>query len=191
MATTTLFVEILINGALATLWLLMILLRVSPLNAEQLALLNSAYATYQTPLCFTALGAFYLLGFFINTTSYWLFDLMLIRRLKRKQFGSSADAHKRMKAFVYSSAAADTIKHLEAYLVFQRVYRASFINFGLIGLQLLGFYPGYRVVGGFLVAGAALCWPLFWKVCSLDYEFLKASSAALKDNSCTKQPSAS
>lgn len=151
MATTTLFVEILVIGFMAEIWIsLMIGRLMSGLTFESLTgllrYLNDSSAVFALPW----LAITYVIGWIVNFWGERLFKLVFQQRLRDRKFDGSGVSYPAARARVALDGSTRVFEEIRLDRHLIRISRGSALNFLLIGLGL-GLYCDYRLAAAALV----------------------------------------
>jgi len=147
MATTTLFVEILVIGAIAEIWIVLIVLAVASPNPTTVLLLIDSVGKLSALLVFPFLALTYALGWVVNFTAERLFKPVFQKKFRDQVFEISGIKYYEVRGLVYQKASKDVIEDLRFDRHILRISRSSVLNFLLIAVALsLHFYEHTSVV---------------------------------------------
>ena len=137
MATTALYVEILVIGALAELWIIVIVSAfINTLTLRDLAGVATAISPLTTLLLLPALALTYALGWIINFASERLFKPFFQKRIRDRRFPAKG-SYQKAKVLVLHSGSADLVHDVLFDRHIIRIARANVFNFALISVGLL------------------------------------------------------
>ncbi len=136
MATTTLFVEILVIGTIAELWLVLIFLALVTPSATVVSSLVNSIDKLDTLLIVPFLSLTYALGWVINFSAERLFKLVFQNRLRNQLFQSAGVDYYEVRSLIFEKASEDVIEDLQFDRHILRISRSSVLNFTLIAIAL-------------------------------------------------------
>lgn len=138
MATTALFVEILVIGATAELWIVSLLLACAgPSAAERLMTNLSRAKDFGPATLIFVLAITYGIGWVANFTSERLFKLLFQRRLRDPLFEGSGIKYEDARLLVLQKASSQFLHEVQLDRHVIRIARANALNFALLAASLL------------------------------------------------------
>ena len=137
MATTALYVEILVIGALAELWIIVIVSAfINTLTLRDLAGVATAISALSTLFLLPAWALTYALGWIIKFASERLFKPFFQKRIRDRRFPAKG-SYQKAKVLVLHSGSADLVHDVLFDRHIIRIARANVFNFALISVGLL------------------------------------------------------
>lgn len=138
MATTTLFVEILVIGALAEVWIGTGILWVGGTsNLKDLAAAATSLGPLSTFLAVPLLALTYALGWNVNFVSERLFKPYFQRRVRDSVFQGGAMNYDEAKMLVTSKGSSELAQDIRFDRHIIRIARSNIVNFSFIALAIL------------------------------------------------------
>jgi hypothetical protein len=138
MATTALFVEILVMGALAELWFVGAILAL--LDTSELRQLVAAVVSlkdFAALLATVALALTYAIGWVLNFVAERLFKKLFERRVRDRLFAADPKNYDQARAFVFQRGSGELLRDLLLDRHIVRIARSNVLNFTLIALAFL------------------------------------------------------
>ncbi len=146
MATTTLFIEILVIGTIANIWIgLMVFGLVSPAPSTLGIIIDTANKL-SVFLLIPFLGLTYVLGWIINFLSENTIEPLFQSRFKKKFFAAANVDYNKVRAVFYQKASESVVEDLRFDRQLLRISRTSTLNFLLIAISLLFFNTSATLV---------------------------------------------
>jgi hypothetical protein len=136
MATTTLFVEILVIGTIAEIWLALILLAAVSPDATTVSSLVDSIDKLSTLLVIPFLALTYALGWVVNFSAERLFKPSFQKRFRDRLFQSAGVDYYEARGLFFQKASEDVIEDLRFDRHILRISRSSVLNFTLIAITL-------------------------------------------------------
>lgn len=162
MSTTALIAEILVIGFFASIWILLLLLRISIVELPSGEFLAMA-ANWATPLLVIGLAVYYQLGILINGLC-WVLEIFTIRKIIRNKIFSQATLdYNEVRTTVHHHASGYLQNEIMFDRAILRLTRAGALNFFIVAI-LMFTWGGHSALGGLLVITLS-----FW--CLLLYVF--------------------
>jgi hypothetical protein len=179
MATTAIFIEILIIGVFSLVWLTLLLARLNffPPNTFFTSLMQ--YKDWSAPILVSVFALTYLLGMVMNTVSY-IFAMHVLKGQKLKESIFQGDEPGIVWATVLQKASAKVMEEISLNFAFVRVYRAAMCNFFLLGLTCFLYGSRFFWQGVLCLLVSVMFYPLWRKVFVIYYEDIKAANEAFK-----------
>jgi hypothetical protein len=159
MSTTSLFVEVLVAGALAEVWMLLLFLKMLPSTAN-LANISSAVSDFSLLLVVPFIALTYALGWAVNFAAEKLFESVWERKYKYPKYEGAKlpkyatemfetqhltpqKRYEIISGFFFQYASNTVVEDLRFGVHIIRISRSSALNFALIAASLLLYLPSY------------------------------------------------
>ncbi|MBN2267205.1 MAG: hypothetical protein JW725_02585 [Candidatus Babeliaceae bacterium] len=155
MATTTLFVEILVIGTIAEIWIALILLTTVSPNATTVSSMVDSIDKLSTLLIIPFLALTYAVGWVVNFSAERLFKPIFQNRFRNRLFQSAGVDYYEARGLLFQKASEDVIEDLRFDRHILRISRSSVVNFTLIAITLaLHFhhFNTYLLVAGIIIS---------------------------------------
>jgi len=133
MATTTLFVEILVMGALAELWFAGVVLALLDVSqVRQIGATIASLSNFTALFATLALALTYAIGWALNFVARQLFNPLREKRMLEELFAGGSKNYDKDRAIVFQYGSVDVLRdlHLDRHIV--RIARSNVLNFTLI-----------------------------------------------------------
>ena len=137
MSTTALIIEILVSGLFASLWLVLLLLKIYGVDLEQINLTLETYQEYSNVMIIIGFAVSYQLGWMINYLSYSFVGLLVTNRIRKRIFSDLSVKYTLIKNFVFEQANDEFIQRLRRMHSVVRLARAAVLNFFILAVILL------------------------------------------------------
>jgi len=150
MSTTSLFIEILIVGSIADIWLGLFLLTFFPIDLANLSFVVNTLVKFSTFLAIPFLAITYILGGLILFVSEQILNPFFQTRFKHKFFSNAKLRYGDVRATFYQKASEQVIEDLKFDRQIIRISRTSVLNFLLLTIGLiphLKVYPDVAMYG--------------------------------------------
>jgi hypothetical protein len=183
MATTAIFIEIIIAGVFALSWVLLLLARLHIFPSTTFLSSLTQYKDWYTAILVGAFAIVYLLGMTINTLSFVITHSLIGK--KRGDALFPGQEYATMWALVFHKGSNELMKDILLNFTFIRVYRSAIFNFLFLGITLLLYGRRFLWEGVLCLLASSLFYFLWGKVFILYYELVKAAHKVLSDT--TKQ----
>ncbi len=135
MATTALFIEILIVGSIANIWLFLIFLRVQ--LTQPITLISLEEISKLAPILIIPLIAFtYIIGWIVNYASEQILEPFFQTKFKTEFFSSEEFDYDELRATFYQKASSAIIEDINYDRQSIRLSRANVLNFSIIIVAL-------------------------------------------------------
>jgi hypothetical protein len=161
MATTSLFVEILIAGLLAVAWIALISLRLLGVDVSTLqsSLLKDSSSALLIGFGFVVA---YQVGVIVNLFAYWaLYAVREFDWRRRAVSKAGVDSFEQMRIAVFQKGSEPVVQGLLSSLHFARLGRTGIFNFLLLAVALFAYDDRMRVLAGIsliLALGSVPVW---------------------------------
>lgn len=186
MATTVIFIEIMIMGLITFTWLFLLSFRIGAIHADDLAVALSIQKEWSGPVLVIFAGLAYQLGSLMNTTSFGVMEFLIGKRI-RNLIMAPYD-HERALAIIYQKGSAEAVRIIDGHLTYIRLSRSAVLNFFFLGMTLLTF--GSRFLGTavlFLLLSLA-SYPLWRIVYRLRHIDIRAAYEAIVEPNGKSSP---
>jgi len=137
MATTALFVEILVVGAIAELWIVSLL--IACVNASKTRMLLASVLTlkdFAPVILIFVLALTYAVGWVANFISEWLFKQGFEKTIRNPLFKSLGKPYNEARTLVLLNASADFLREVQLDRHIIRIARTNALSFALLGMSL-------------------------------------------------------
>jgi hypothetical protein len=141
MATTALFVEILVIGAIAELWIVAVLLAcIQPAQVQRLMALATSLKDVSSLVLIFLLAVTYAVGWVVNFASERLFKIRFQQRIRDPLFEGSGIPYERARMLVLQKGSTEFLHEVQLDRHVIRLARSNALSFGLLALALLLHY---------------------------------------------------
>lgn len=157
MATTSLFVEIIVIGSLAELWFVAFLVALQPRGSiGPLLARMSPFDSAGAAIVAVMLAITCAVGWGVNFLSERTFKSIFEKRLRDHLFAGSATVYREAHVLVFQKGSTDLLQEfvLDRHII--RIVRSNVFNFLLLGLGLL--FNHQRLPQSTLVVLVVACW---------------------------------
>lgn len=137
MATTSLFVEILVIGSIAEIWITLFLLSFVNINAALASSVVTLAEKFSTLLLFPLLALTYAIGWVINFLAERLFKPYFQTKFRDQVFKGAGVKYTEARSIVVQNASEEVINEMEFDRHILRIARGSVLNFVMIAIVLL------------------------------------------------------
>lgn len=138
MATTALFVEILVIGALAEVWIGIVILAVAgTLNLRDITAVATALGPLTTLLAVPLLALTYALGWIINFASERLFKPFFQKRIRDHLFRGEDRSYDAARIMVFQTGSSELVHDVLFDRHIIRIARGGVVNFSILAAALL------------------------------------------------------
>lgn len=137
MATTTLFVEILVIGTISEIWLFLFLFLFISFDSNTITFLIDSIYKLSALLIIPYLAFTYCLGWLINFVSERLFKPFFQKKYRDELFTNAGFDYYEARGLLFQKASSDVIQDFRFDRHILRISRSSVINFSLITVALL------------------------------------------------------
>jgi len=127
MATTVIFVEIMIMGLITFSWLFILLLRIGLIPLDDLTSVLPVLKEWSTPILILAAAFAYQLGSLMNTTSFGVMEYLFGHRIKNSIMLPSD--FEIASATVKQKGSPEVVKGIQAHTAYIRLARSAIFNF--------------------------------------------------------------
>jgi hypothetical protein len=138
MATTALFVEILVVGAIAELWIVSLLL--ACLDASKARMLFASmlpFKDFAPVILIFVLAVTYAIGWVTNFVSEWLFKQAFEKTIRNPLFKSLGKRYEQARTLVLLKASADFLREVQLDRHIIRIARTNALSFAVLAVSLL------------------------------------------------------
>jgi hypothetical protein len=137
LATTSLFVEILVIGSIAEIWIALFLLSFVDIDVALTSSVVTLAEKFSTLLLFPLLALTYAIGWVINFLAERLFKPYFQTKLRDDVFKGAGVKYTEARSIVVQNASEEVITEMEFDRHILRIARASVLNFVMIAIVLL------------------------------------------------------
>jgi len=137
LATTSLFVEILVIGSIAEIWIALFLLSFVDINAALTSSVVILAEKFSALLLFPLLAVTYAIGWVINFLAERLFKPYFQTKFRDEVFKSAHVTYAEARNIVVQNASEEVTREMEFDRHILRIARGSVLNFLMIALMLL------------------------------------------------------
>ena len=137
MATTSLFVEILVIGSIAEIWIALLLLSFVDINAALASPTVALMEKFSTLLLFPLLAITYAIGWVINFLAETAFKPYFQKRFRDQVFKRADVSYTEARSTVFQISSEEVITEMEFDRHILRITRGSVLNFLMIAIVLL------------------------------------------------------
>jgi hypothetical protein len=138
MATTSLFVEIIVVGALAELWFLALIAAMQPVGTISALLARFvSLGPLSTVVVGVLLAVTYAVGWVVNFAAERSFKYLFEAKIRNQMFGGDAASYREARALVFQNGSSDLLQDLVLDRHIIRIARSNVFNFALLGTALL------------------------------------------------------
>jgi hypothetical protein len=136
MATTSLFVEILVVGSIAEIWIALLLFSFGNLDSASMSLIAGIAEKFSTLLLFPLLTLTYAVGWVVNFLTERLFKFPFQSRFRDRVFKNSGVMYSDARSIVVQNASQKVIDEMDFDRHILRVSRSSVFSFIMIAIAL-------------------------------------------------------
>lgn len=154
MATTSLFVEILVIGSIAEIWITLFLLSLVGINAALASPVITLVEKFSTLLLFPLLALTYAIGWVINFLAERLFKPYFQTKLRDQVLKGAGVQYTEARSIVVQNASEEVLDEMEFDRHILRIARGSVLNFLMIAVMLLLYIDENSLV---VIAGIGVC----------------------------------
>ncbi len=172
MATTVIFVEIMIMGIITFAWLFIILWRIGLIPLGELASVLPILKEWNASILILAAALAYQLGSLMNTASFGVMELLRGNKIKKAIM--SPHDYEMALAVVNQKASPEVVKRIQGHTTYIRLARSAIFNFFFLGITLL-FIEGFRGIGILFLLLALVGYPVWCTIYKLRYQELRAA----------------
>lgn len=156
MATTSLFVEIIVVGALAEVWFFAFIAAMQPVGTISALLARLvSLGPLNTVVAGVLLAVTYAVGWVVNFAAERSFKYLFEAKVRDQMFGGNAASYREARAVVFQKGSSELLQDLILDRHIVRIARSNVFNFALIGVALL--LNGRRFQSGPLAAVFGAC----------------------------------
>ncbi|HLO13934.1 MAG TPA: hypothetical protein VK206_03830 [Anaerolineales bacterium] len=137
MATTSMFVEILVIGSIAEIWIALIFLSLVDINTVLSSSVVTLAEKFSTLLLFPLLALTYAIGWVINFLAERLFKPYFQTKFRDQVFKGAGAKYTEARSIVVQHASEEVINEMEFDRHILRIARGSVLNFLMIAIILL------------------------------------------------------
>ena len=137
MATTSLFVEILVIGSIAEIWITLFFLSFVDINSALASPAVVLAEKFSTLLLFPLLALTYAIGWVINFLAERLFKPYFQTKFRDQVFKGAGVKYTEARSIVIQNASDEVINEMEFDRHILRIARGSVLNFVMIAIMLL------------------------------------------------------
>jgi hypothetical protein len=161
MATTSIFIEIMIIGFFAFLWVFLLLTRLGMVDPSAAVAGLRGLKDWSTLIVVVFAAVFYQLGSLTNTLCYGLSEKFAGEKIRKKM--TPSPEYEKLSATVFHKGSAATVAELSNQLTYIRLARAAAFNFLLLGITLLLFGTRFWKAGVLALLFSAAACPI-WRI---------------------------
>jgi len=136
MTSTALFVEILLIGALADVWIIIFLLGLVSSNAIQVASTIESISKVSNILVFPFVGFTYSIGWVINFSSERLFKPVFQKKYREELFNSIGTSYDDARGLFFQKASNNVVEDLRLDRHVFRITRSNMLNFLMLSISM-------------------------------------------------------
>jgi hypothetical protein len=179
MATTAIFIEIMIIGFFAFLWLFLLLTRLGVVDPLAAANALTSLKEWSTLIVLVFAAVVYQLGSLTNTLCYGLSERIAGERIRKKM--TPYPEYEKASATVFHKGSAATVAELNTHLTYIRLARAAAFNFLFLGITLLLFGTRFWKAGVLSLLFSAASCPIWRIIFVLRQQDMKAAYDIIVD----------
>ena len=179
MATTAIFIEIVMAGVFALAWVLLLLSRLGIFPSATVFSSLIQYKDWTTGILIVAFAAVYLLGMAMNTVSFVITHPLVGQ--KRRDALFPGEEYATIWARVFQKGSNELMKDILLNFTFIRVYRSAIFNFFFLGVTLLLYGKRFMLASVLCLLAATLFYFLWGKVFLIYYQLVRSAHEVLKD----------
>lgn len=173
MATTAIFIEIVIIGFFAFLWLSLLLTRLGVVDPLAAAQSFQGLKDWSTAIVVVFAAVAYQLGSLTNTLCYGLSEKIAGEKIRERITPSSEYVN--LNATVLQRGSTAIVADLSGHLTYIRLARAAVFNFLLLGITLLSFGTRFWKAGIICLLVSAVSCPIWHIIFTLRQKEMKAA----------------